>query len=167
MVLVERQPRAPARARWPSKQRQLRHIHHRAHPLPRRHADRLRGRAVAPGGEHDAPERVGARRARLWHLRRLVPDRGRPLYRVHKHMFPSWFTGIAFSAIVIGALVPAAIMAIAAANLFTRNIFKEFFKPDASPSLETRISQWGSLIVNLRPLLFSVYLPPTFSTTLP
>src|SRR6202030_2191555 len=46
-----------------------------------------------------------------------------------QHMFPSWFTGIAFAGIIIGALGPAAIMAIAAANLFTRNIFTEFFKP--------------------------------------
>ena len=36
--------------------------------------------------------------------------------------FPSWFTGVAFAAIAIGALVPAAVMSIAAANLFTRNI---------------------------------------------
>src|SRR5580693_60595 len=42
-----------------------------------------------------------------------------------QHMFPSWFTGIAFAGIIIGAMVPAAIMAIGAANLFTRNIFKE------------------------------------------
>ena len=48
-------------------------------------------------------------------------------------MFPPWFAGIAFSAIVIGALVPAAIMSIAAANLFTRNIYKEFFKPETPP----------------------------------
>src|SRR5437764_1354726 len=34
-------------------------------------------------------------------------------------MFPSWFAGFAFAAISIGALVPAAIMSIAAANLFT------------------------------------------------
>jgi solute:Na+ symporter, SSS family len=33
------------------------------------------------------------------------------------HSFPSWFVGIAFAAIGIGALVPAAIMSIAAANL--------------------------------------------------
>ena len=44
-------------------------------------------------------------------------------------MFPSWFAGIAFAAIAIGALVPAAIMSIAAANLFTRNIYKEYLKP--------------------------------------
>src|SRR5215469_6549961 len=60
-----------------------------------------------------------------------------------QHMFPSWFTGIAFAGIIIGALVPAAIMAIAAANLFTRNIFVEFFKQDASPALQTRVSQWA------------------------
>ena len=35
-------------------------------------------------------------------------------------MFPDWFVGVAFAAIAIGALVPAAVMSIAAANLFTR-----------------------------------------------
>ena len=44
--------------------------------------------------------------------------------------FPSWFTGVAFGAIAIGALVPAAIMSIAAANLFTRNIYKAYLKPE-------------------------------------
>jgi SSS family solute:Na+ symporter len=38
------------------------------------------------------------------------------------HSFPSWFAGVTFAAIGIGALVPAAIMSIAAANLFTRNV---------------------------------------------
>ena len=42
------------------------------------------------------------------------------------HSFPSWFVGIAFAAVGIGALVPAAIMSIAAANLYTRNIHREF-----------------------------------------
>jgi SSS family solute:Na+ symporter len=83
-----------------------------------------------------------------------------------QHMFPSWFAGIAFSAVVIGALVPAAIMSIAAANLFTRNIFKEFFKPDASPRLETRVSQWASMVVKIGALLFAIELPKTFSINL-
>jgi SSS family solute:Na+ symporter len=83
-----------------------------------------------------------------------------------QHMFPSWFTGIAFAGIIIGALVPAAIMAIGAANLFTRNIFKEFFKPDASPALETRMSQWASLVVKFGALVFAVELPHTFSINL-
>ena len=83
-----------------------------------------------------------------------------------QHLFPSWFTGIAFAAIIIGALVPAAIMAIAAANLFTRNIFKQFLRPGANPRLETRVSQWVSLIVKLGALAFAVYLPKTFSINL-
>src|ERR1700759_5645204 len=83
-----------------------------------------------------------------------------------QHMFPSWFTGIAFSGIIIGALVPAAIMAIAAANLFTRNIFKECFKPDASPRLETQMSQWACLVVKFGALLFAIELPHTFSINL-
>jgi SSS family solute:Na+ symporter len=83
-----------------------------------------------------------------------------------QHMFPSWFVGVAFAAIAIGALVPAAIMSIGAANLFTRNIFREFFKPDASPRLETRVSQWTSLVVKLGALYFAVELPHTFSINL-
>ncbi|HXT88346.1 MAG TPA: sodium:solute symporter [Trebonia sp.] len=83
-----------------------------------------------------------------------------------QHMFPSWFTGIAFAGIIIGALVPAAIMSIAAANLFTRNIFVEFFKQDASPAQQTRMSQWVSLVVKIGALLFAVELPHTFSINL-
>ena len=41
-------------------------------------------------------------------------------------MFPEWFAGFCLSAIAIGALVPAAIMSIAASNLFTRNLWGEF-----------------------------------------
>ena len=44
------------------------------------------------------------------------------------HSFPSWFVGVAFAAIGIGALVPAAIMSIASANLYTRNIHTEFIR---------------------------------------
>ncbi|MGH3267761.1 MAG: monocarboxylate uptake permease MctP [Trebonia sp.] len=83
-----------------------------------------------------------------------------------QHMFPSWFTGIAFAGIIIGALVPASIMSIAAANLFTRNVFKEFFNPDADPRLQTRVSQGVSLLVKICALLFAIELSPTFSIDL-
>jgi solute:Na+ symporter, SSS family len=83
-----------------------------------------------------------------------------------QHMFPSWFTGIAFAGIIIGALVPAAIMSIAAANLFTRNIYKEFFSPDATPRMQTRVSQGASLVVKIGALVFAVELPHSFSINL-
>jgi SSS family solute:Na+ symporter len=68
--------------------------------------------------------------------------------------FPSWFAGIAFAAIAIGALVPAAIMSIAAANLFTRNIYREFLRPHASPKHEAQVSKIVSLVVKFGALLF-------------
>jgi solute:Na+ symporter, SSS family len=44
--------------------------------------------------------------------------------------FPDWFVGVAFAGVGIGALVPAAIMSIASANLYTRNIHREFINPN-------------------------------------
>ena len=82
-----------------------------------------------------------------------------------ENMFPGWFAGVGFSAIVIGALVPAAIMSIAAANLFTRNIYMEFV-PDATPAQQTRLSQFVSLIVKAGALAFVFALPKTFSINL-
>ena len=68
--------------------------------------------------------------------------------------FPSWFAGVAFAAIAIGALVPSAIMSIAAANLFTRNIYREFIKPSATPHEEAAVSKITSLVVKFGALLF-------------
>jgi SSS family solute:Na+ symporter len=83
-----------------------------------------------------------------------------------EHMFPSWFAGIGYSAIVIGALVPAAIMSIAAANLFSRNIYKEFFRPGASPAEQTRAAQLASLVMKAGALYFALEVSKTFSINL-
>jgi SSS family solute:Na+ symporter len=69
-------------------------------------------------------------------------------------MFPSWFVGIAFAAIAIGALVPAAIMSIACANLFTRNIYREYINPNCSPAREAQVAKITSIVVKLGALLF-------------
>ncbi|MET7379455.1 monocarboxylate uptake permease MctP [Streptomyces sp. NPDC005526] len=76
-------------------------------------------------------------------------------------MFPDWFAGVAFAAIGIGALVPAAIMSIAAANLFTRNIYKDFIKPDATPAQETKVSKLVSLLVKVGALVFVLTMDKT------
>ena len=81
-------------------------------------------------------------------------------------IFPSWFAGIGFSAIVIGALVPAAIMSIAAANLFTRNIYREFFKPNATDREQTRVSQTASLVVKIGALFFVIFVSKTYAIQL-
>ena len=48
--------------------------------------------------------------------------------------FPSWFVGFAFAAIAIGALVPASIMSIATANLYTRNILPGVLPSQTAPA---------------------------------
>jgi SSS family solute:Na+ symporter len=80
--------------------------------------------------------------------------------------FPSWFVGIGFAAIGIGALVPAAIMSIAAANLYTRNIHREFINPNVTPKDEARIAKWVSLIVKAGALVFILFLPLQYAIQL-
>ena len=81
--------------------------------------------------------------------------------QLFENMFPDWFAGVAFAAIGIGALVPAAIMSIAAANLFTRNIYKDFLKPDATPAQETKVSKLVSLLVKVGALVFVLTMDKT------
>jgi SSS family solute:Na+ symporter len=94
------------------------------------------------------------------------PDANTVVPLLFDKMFPDWFAGIAFAAIGIGALVPAAIMSIAAANLFTRNIYKEYFHHDASPAQEARVSRLVSLVVKAGAVVVILVLDPQFSIDL-
>ncbi len=82
------------------------------------------------------------------------------------HFFPGWFTGVGFAAVAIGALVPAAIMSIAAANLFTRNVYKAFLNPDCSVKRETEVAKLASLVVKFGALLFILFLPLKYAIQL-
>jgi SSS family solute:Na+ symporter len=73
---------------------------------------------------------------------------------------------MAIAAVGIGALVPAAIMSIAAANLFTRNIYKEYLAPRATPAEEARVSKLASLVVKFGAPLFIVAINPQLSIDL-
>jgi SSS family solute:Na+ symporter len=75
--------------------------------------------------------------------------------------FPSWFAGFALGTIAIGALAPASIMSIASANLFTRNIYREYFRPDCTEREESRIAKTASLLVKVGAIVFIVFLPTT------
>jgi solute:Na+ symporter, SSS family len=73
-----------------------------------------------------------------------------------KVLFPSWFAGFAFSAIAIGALVPAAVMSIGAANLFTRNVWKSY----------ASVAKIASLVVKVGALAFILFLPTQYALDL-
>jgi SSS family solute:Na+ symporter len=82
------------------------------------------------------------------------------------HAFPDWFAGVAFAAIAIGALVPAAIMSIACANLFTRNIYREYLDPHCEPKREAQVAKIVSLVVKLGALFFIIELPTSYAIQL-
>ncbi len=94
------------------------------------------------------------------------PDNNTIVPLLFSDMFPSWFSGVAFAAIGIGALVPAAIMSIAAANLWTRNIYREYINRDATPKQEARSSKLASLVVKVGALAAILALDPQFSIDL-
>jgi SSS family solute:Na+ symporter len=79
------------------------------------------------------------------------------------HSFPAWFVGVGFAAIGIGALVPAAIMSIAAANLYTRNIHREFINKNPTDKEESRMAKMVSLIVKVGALVFILFVPTKYA----
>ena len=78
-------------------------------------------------------------------------------------MFPSWFVGVAFAAIAIGALVPAAIMSIATANTFTRNVYREFINPACTDAQESQMAKVVSLVIKAGALVFIFAIPFQFA----
>ncbi|MDE1770609.1 MAG: sodium:solute symporter [Thaumarchaeota archaeon] len=81
------------------------------------------------------------------------------------YSLPGWFSGIALLGIFVGGLVPAAIMAMAQANLLTRNIIKEI-KPNLSNSSEIRITKLSSTVFKFVALGFVFSVPATYAISL-
>src|SRR6478752_4013113 len=63
--------------------------------------------------------------------------------------------------LLLGLLALLGFMAIAAANLFTRNIYKDFIRPDATPAQETKVSKLVSLLVKVGALAFVLTMDKT------
>src|SRR5574337_1182710 len=80
--------------------------------------------------------------------------------------FPDWFAGFCFAAIALGALVPAAVMSIGAANTFTRNVWKPFVNPQITPHEESVLAKLVSLIVKVGALLVIFFMPTKFALDL-
>jgi solute:Na+ symporter, SSS family len=81
-------------------------------------------------------------------------------------VFPDWFAGFSFAAIAIGALVPAAVMSIGAANTFTRNVWKPFVNPQVTPKGESAIAKLVSLIVKVGALIVIFFMPTQYALDL-
>jgi SSS family solute:Na+ symporter len=77
--------------------------------------------------------------------------------------FPQSFAGFCLAAIAVGALVPAAIMSIAASNLFTRNLYGAFARRRLTERGESEMAKVVSLLVKVLALLFALKLPVTYA----
>ncbi|CAL9588231.1 sodium:solute symporter family protein [Streptomyces sp. enrichment culture] len=62
-----------------------------------------------------------------------------------ERLMPGPPAGLVFGAIVVGALVPAAVMSIAAATSFVRNVYVEYVHPTATPKRQVRVARAVSL----------------------
>jgi SSS family solute:Na+ symporter len=71
-----------------------------------------------------------------------------------EQLMPAALTGVLFGALVVGALVPAAVMSIASATAFVRNIYVEYFHPTATPKHQTRVAQFVSLTAKVGAVAF-------------
>ncbi len=80
--------------------------------------------------------------------------------------FPDWFAGFCLAAIALGALVPAAVMSIGAANTFTRNVWKPFVHPQMTSQDESFLAKLVSLIVKIGALLVIFFMPTRFALDL-
>jgi len=90
-----------------------------------------------------------------------VKDANRVVPLLFVRYFPDWFAGVADAAVVIGALVPAAIMCIGAANLFASNVFREF--SPARSAVETLVAKLLTLAIAAFALLLIFFVPVPYA----
>lgn len=85
---------------------------------------------------------------------------------IFSERFPAWSAGIAYATIAVAALIPASVMSIGAANLFTRAIYMEYFRPRATAREEAQVSRWTSLFVKVGAAGVVLVVSPSFSLDL-
>jgi SSS family solute:Na+ symporter len=81
-------------------------------------------------------------------------------------LFPAWFSGFALAALAVSALVPVAIMSIGCANLFTRNIYRPYFRPNSTEREESNVAKIAAFLVKFGALIFILFLPTAFASNL-
>ena len=91
------------------------------------------------------------------------PDAGTVIPLLFADQSPAWFAGLAFATITISALVPAAVLAIGAANLWARSIYRHYLRRGATPEQETKQARTAAAVALLAGLLLAVVLDPAIA----
>ncbi|GHG97565.1 sodium:solute symporter family protein [Streptomyces rubradiris] len=75
-------------------------------------------------------------------------------------LVPPWASGLLLGALAIGALLPAAVIAIGMATTIARNVYAEYFNPTATPKHEVRVARFAAAVITLGALVFAFLLQP-------
>ncbi len=79
-------------------------------------------------------------------------------------MFPGWFSGIAFAAIGIGALVPGGDhVDRKRQSVHGRNIYREYINLNCTPARECQVAKFAALAVMLGGLIFNLGFPRVYA----
>lgn len=96
-----------------------------------------------------------------------------PLYHVHGpkmagttmllQMLPPWLVAWIFAALLAAVLSSFAMAVMAPATIFTNDIYKTLFKPDATEEDEKRVTRYGIAVLGIVAMCVASFLPPIVS----
>lgn len=75
--------------------------------------------------------------------------------------FPAWFLGVVGGAGALTAMVPAAMLLLVAATLFSKNFIRPVFAPAMTDDQVARLSKFMVVVISAVALYFSIYSSPT------
>lgn len=85
---------------------------------------------------------------------------------VVRKTFPPWFLGLIGGAGALTAMVPAAIIILAAATLFAKNVYRPLFSPTMNEHQIARLARMMVVVLGAISLYFAVYNPATLVSLL-
>lgn len=85
---------------------------------------------------------------------------------VARDSFPPWFLGVIGGAGALTAMVPAAVLLLSAAALFTKNFFRPLFAPHLTDDQVARGAKWIVVAISLTSLGFAVFSSSTLVSLL-
>ena len=79
------------------------------------------------------------------------------LLTIVRETYPAWFLGLIGGAGALTAMVPSAILILAAATLFAKNFYKPLFSPQMSDEQVARMAKVLVVVITLISLYFAIY----------
>ncbi|HTS50799.1 MAG TPA: sodium:solute symporter family protein [Bryobacteraceae bacterium] len=88
------------------------------------------------------------------------------LLTIVRRTFPPWFLGVIGGAGALTAMVPAAIMVLAASTLFAKNLYRPLFAPGMTDDAVAKLARWMVVVLSLIGLYLAVYRSTTLVSLL-